>query len=367
MAAERALAPIFIVLLVALTGCVSPAPGWSFTINGDAAMRVDAPLYETLMNCTRTYEGVTGIPIEIFLAYYGVYPVTAISYNGSSYNWSDAAYGADRDIPMLVEPNGSVYYAGRKALPVDVNVTVAEKPAVSTLDVAPSILYALDAGGREVLVHEKAERVVLFYLDAFGYGRYEDADALGLVNNISALGEPIRAVCVYPSITQNNAKAMATGLAPNLSRGDFRSYLPYNDTVFDILERRGLDAVWVGGNSLPVYVDHSVLNADVNGDGSEDDEVAAAAVREYLAGADFLVVHFKGTDTAMHDFGPYTPEGRASMKAADAEIGEILRHLETGTVVIVYADHGCHAARRGGNHGTLTPDDMYIPIIVGRA
>jgi predicted AlkP superfamily pyrophosphatase or phosphodiesterase len=108
------------------------------------------------------------------------------------------------------------------------------------------------------------------------------------------------------------------------------------------------------------------MNIDMNGDGSEDDEVTAAAIGEYRAGADFMVVHFKDTDTIMHDHGPYTPEGRASVKTADAEIGKILESLDNGTVVVIYADHGCHTARRGGNHGTLIPDDMYIPLIVGR-
>jgi hypothetical protein len=341
--------------------------GWSFTINGDASKTVNSSLYGLLKNDTKAYDGVTGIPLEIFLAYYGVYPITDVSYNGSVYNWSDAAYAADKDIPMLVEPNGSVYYAGKKALPTNIDATVVEKPGISTLDVAPSVLYALDAGGKEDLIHEKADRVVLFYLDAFGYERYLDAEQGGLVNNISSLGEPLKAVCVYPSITQNNAKAMATGLAPDLVRGDFRSYLPYNDTILDILERKGLDAVWVDGNSPPVSVNDTILNIDMNGDGSEDDEVTAAAINEYRAGADFMVVHFADTDTIMHDHGPYSPEGRAAVKAADAEIGKILENLDSGTVVIIYADHGCHTAERGGNHGTLIPDDMYIPIIIGRA
>jgi hypothetical protein len=366
MSVKKALSALFIIFFLALSGCVSAEREWSFTINGDASNSVNGSLYEKLKNDTKTYEGVTGIPLEIFLAYHGVYPITAVSYNGTVYNWSDAAYSADKDIPMLVEQNGSVYYAGKKERPTDINAMVVEKPAISTLDVAPSILYAMDAGGREDLIHVRSGRVVLFYLDAFGYERYLDARQRGLINNISSIGEPVKAVCVYPSITQNNAKAMATGLAPDLVRGDFRSYLPYNDTVLDILERKGLEAVWVDGNSIPVYVNDSLLNTDENGDGSQDDEVTAAAINEYRAGADFMVVHFKDTDSIMHDYGPYTPEGWASLKTADAEVGKILESLDEGTVVIVYADHGCHVARRGGNHGTLIPDDMYIPLIVGQ-
>lgn len=368
MDVKKNLPVLLILFFIALSGCITAGREWSFAINGDSSKSVNSSLYEKLANDAKTYDGVTGIPLEIFLAYYGVYPVTAISYNGTVYNWTDAASAASKDIPMLVEPNGSVYYAGKRAMPTDINVTLADKPGVSTLDVAPSILYALDAGGRDDLIHEKASRVVLFYLDAFGYERYQDARQRGLISNISSLGEPVKAVCVYPSITQNNAKAMATGLAPNLSRGDFRSYLPYNDTVFDILERKGLKAVWVDGNSPPVAVNDTVFALDENGDGSADDEVTAAAIDEYRAGADFMVVHYKDTDLEMHEYGPYSPEGLASVKTADVEVGEVLKSLDNGTVVVIYADHGCHnLTGGGGNHGTLLPDDMYIPLVIGEA
>lgn len=362
------LSSLFLLFLfaVATSGCVSEGGGWSLTINGDASKAVDSSLYGLLKNDTRTYDGVTGIPLEIFLAYYGVYPVTAVSYNGSTYDWGTAAYGADKDIAMLVEPNGSVYYAGKTARPININVTVADKPSISTLDVAPSVLYALGAGGKDDLVHDRTSKVVLFYVDALGYQRYEDAREEGLMENVSSLGDPVKAACVYPSVTQTNAKAMATGLAPNLVRGDFRSYLPYNDTIFDILERSGQHAVWVDGNTPPVQVNNTFLTLDKNGDGSADDEAADAAIRE-LKSASLVVLHFKDTDLEMHDHGPDSPEAMASLKRADELVGRVLENLENGTIVIVYADHGCHAVEHGGNHGTLLPDDMYIPIIVGRA
>jgi hypothetical protein len=363
----KALPALFLLFLfvMVISGCVGEVQSWSFTINGDASKAVNSSLYGLLKNDTRTYDGVTGIPIEIFLAYYGVYPVTAVSYDGTSYDWAAAAYGADKDIAMLVEPNGSVYYAGERARPTDIDVTLAEKPAVSTLDVAPSVLYALGAGGNDVLIHNRTGKVVLFYVDALSYGRYEDALDKGLVGNMSSLGEPVKAACVYPSVTQTNAKAMVTGLAPDLVRGDFRSYLPYNDTMLDILERNGLHAVWVDGDTLPVQVNNTVLNLDKNGDGSADDEAADAAIRE-LKNASLVVLHFKDTDLEMHDYGPDSPEAMASLKRADELMGRVMENLDSGTVVIIYADHGCHAIDSGGNHGTLLPDDIYIPIIVGR-
>ncbi|MDI6897187.1 alkaline phosphatase family protein [Methanocella conradii] len=354
-----------VLLVVAISFFVFDGSSWSFTINGDTSKSVNSSLYAKLENCTRTYDGVTGIPLEFFLYYYGVYPVESVSYGGATLNWSAAAYSADKDIPLLVGPDGAIHYKGATAVVKNVEVAVSEKPSASTLDIAPSILYALNEGGREGLIHGKAGRVVLIYIDALGYYRYEDALSRGLVDNMSSLGEPIKAICVYPSITQNNAKSMATGLAPNLSKGDFRSYEPAGKTIVDVLNENGKSAVWVDGPSPPVNISATVSRVDSNGDGTPDDEVADAAIWECRTGANLTIVHFKSTDTVMHAYGPYSEEGRGSLKAIDSYVGKILKALDNGTVVVICSDHGCHAIENGGNHGTLLPDDMYIPIIVG--
>ncbi len=355
----------FIILAVAASFFMHGGE-WSFTINGDASKSVNSSLYARLASCERTYDGVTGIPLEFFLYYYGVYPVESVSYSGATLNWSAAAFSADKDIPLLVGRDGSIHYKGATATVKNVEAATQERPNASILDIGPSILYALDEGGREGLIHGRAGRVVLIYVDALGYYRYEDALSMGLVDNMSSIGEPIKAVCVYPSITQNNAKSMATGLAPNLSKGDFRSYEPAGKTIVDVLNEDGRSAVWVDGISPPVNISATVSRMDSNGDGTSDDEVAEAAIWEYRTGASLTIVHFKGTDTVMHSYSPYSEEGRGSLKTIDCYVGKILKALDNGTVVVICSDHGCHAIDDGGNHGTLLPDDMYIPIIVGR-
>jgi predicted AlkP superfamily phosphohydrolase/phosphomutase len=257
-------------------------------------------------------------------------------------------------------------YNGTSATVKNVNVKTTGMMDVSTLDIAPSILYAMDAGGEEGFLN-KTGRIVLIYVDALGYDRYMDARSNGLVNNISSLGEPIKAVCVFPSVTQANAKSMATGLAPNMSKGDFRSYEPEGKTIVEILNEQGQYAVWVDGQSPPVNISSTVYRLDANGDDSADDEVVDAAIWEYRTGSKLTILHFKSTDLEMHDYGPYSPEARASLQTADSLIGILLASMDGNTTVIVYSDHGCHNIYNGGNHGTLLPDDMYIPIIVGRA
>lgn len=363
----RILASVFFVsLAIAASGCTGSG-GWTFTINGDGAKCVDSTLYATMENATVEADGASGIPLELFLCYYGEYPVTGIALGGNEYNWTAVVEGADEDAYALVEPNGSIFFDGKSIRADNVGVATAEKPAASTLDVAPSVLYALGAGGREDLAPRRAGKAVIFYVDALGYYRYEDAVSRGIVANVSSLGEPVKALCVYPSITQNNAKALVTGTGPDLARADFRSAITYDDTIFDVLERQGLEAAWVDGKTAPVRLEGTVLNLDENGDGSTDDEALDAAIREYEGNTSLVVVHFKDTDLDMHDYGPYSPEGLASVERTDALIGKMLPRLENGTLVIVWADHGCHPVPGGGNHGTLSPGDMYVPIIVGYA
>lgn len=360
--------PLFLAIIMVtaiVSGCSGHNAPWSVTINGNASTSINGPLYERFVNDSQTEGSVTGIPLEIFLYHYAIYPVTSVSYGGVSYDWNVVAQSSNDDTPMLVTQNGSLYYDGKMADADDIEVSVAEKPNISTLDVEPSVLYALDAGvARPGILPEKTDHVVLIYIDAFGYQRYEDSARLGLVNNISALGEPLKAHAVYPSVTQPNAKAMATGVDTDLVRGDFRSYIPYNDTMLDILDREGRTAVWVDGDTAPVFVNGTVLNKDQNGDGSDDDEAADAAIAQYKKGASLVVVHFVDTDEIMHKYGPGSPQAEAAVKRTDELAGKIVASLDKGTAVVVWADHGCHESEGTGDHGMLIPDDMDIPIFV---
>jgi hypothetical protein len=358
------LAPLLLIMIagtMAVAGC-SDRTGdqWSFTVNGDASKCVNSSLFETFGNAS-TYSvlpdgsEVDGISLEIFLYNFGLYPVASISFAGTTYDWKTVVESIDEDALVLVEKDGSIYYNGTTAKVANVDVAVGEKTSASTLDVEPFMLNALGAGGR----------AVIFYVDALGYDRYADALQRGLAANMSSVGKPIKAMAVYPTITQVNAIAMMTGKGPDLAKGHFRSALPGNDTMSDILGREGIRCLWVDGTSAPVKLNGTVLNVDRNGDGSEDDEVADAAIKAYMDDAGLVVVHFSETDDVMHLHGPYSPEGLASVNATDALVGKVLHNLDKGTLVVIWGDHGCHPVPGGGNHGTLAGEDMYVPIITG--
>jgi predicted AlkP superfamily pyrophosphatase or phosphodiesterase len=216
------------------------------------------------------------------------------------------------------------------------------------------------------LIRQSAEKVVVFYVDGMGYDRYMEARDLGIIDNITALGEPIMAVCQYPSVSQVNADSLVTGLPSDIRAGDFRSYYPSGKTVLESVEDKGMTALWVAGRSTPTNMGDLVLCLKTfNSNGYEADEVADEAIRQYCdEDIDLLFVHFKDPDKIQHLDGPFSEKGRASLEYVDEQLGRVADVLEPGTVVVVFADHGGHNTIAGGNHGTLLPVDMVVPVIV---
>ncbi len=362
-----AIAAISIILVISVSGCTESAGQWSIILQGDQAMTINSSVYDSLANCNLTINEVNGVPLEIILYHYGLFPVTAVTIDGQKYDWRDEAYATDGYIPFLVLPDGSVYDGNHTRKVSQINVTTVEKPGHSSVELPHSIMFSLNNEGAEGLIKGNASQIIVYYVDALGYYRYENARANGTINNITALGEPVVATCVYPSVSRVNSRALVTGNPSNLSKGDFYVGIPDTATIFDRLQSEGKSAVWIGGVSAPVFLgDDIVYRPDANHDGSEYDEIAAEAVRQYLNGTNLIIVHFKDTDKKLHAFGPESKEAVNALKEADATIGRINAVLDPGTIVVVYADHGGHDIRTGGNHGTLTPEDMIVPVIVHR-
>jgi phosphopentomutase len=123
--------------------------------------------------------------------------------------------------------------------------------------------------------------------------------------------------------------------------------------------------VWIDGVSAPVFLgDYITYRPDADHDGHDSDEIADEAIRQYRKGTNLIIVHFKDTDLKAHANGPESKEATDALQDADATIGRIDAALQPGTVVVVYADHGGHDVITGGNHGTLIPEDMTVPLIV---
>jgi Phosphopentomutase len=351
-------------LSLVASGCISDSKDWAITVNGDSANTINSSVYASIAASNQTINGTNGVTLEEFLYRFGIYPVTDVTIGDHEYNWSWFASTTDFDTPVLVLPDGSIF-DGQEILNVDnIIVNVTEKPAYSSLDIEPSMLYALGIGGNDTLIHEKSDRIVLFYVDALGYSRYEKAKSEGIINNITSLGEPELITCVYPSVSIVNSKTLVSGIPPDASAGDLRSYYPAGPTILDVVYANGMTGYWIDGRTSPVTMSYIVNRPDRNGDGYEASEVVTEAIAKYDNGANLLFVHFKDTDSVAHAHGPYSDEAMDTLQFADQQIGRMMRSLDTGTIVIIYADHGGHTTFDGGNHGTLIPEDMIIPFIV---
>jgi predicted AlkP superfamily pyrophosphatase or phosphodiesterase len=160
---------------------------------------------------------------------------------------------------------------------------------------------------------------------------------------------------------------MATGISPERNGVDVweNRTLLVPDAVGSALQQN-TSAAWVDGPSPPVSLTAGMVSvSDTNGDGSTDDEVAARALAEHMSGRRLLYVHLSDMDRALHATGPYSAASRDAAVRTDALTGRLVSGAKPGTLIIVTADHGGHDIAGGqGDHGSLLPDDMLVPIFV---
>ncbi len=346
------------------------SPSVCFFIIAILALSIPAiyPVHLSFDRALQTYSTDSGgIPLERVLWRQGIYPVTGIFSGGEFINWTDAAYRSLWYIPVLVTPEGCLNVFGRQYGGTDIAVFTAPRPERSILDVAPTAGEALGLKGDfdgTSACHENASQVVVIYIDALGWQRYEWArPAMG---NLSVLG-PTAACDVYPSISDVNAAAMITGVMPERSGVDrWECRTMAVDNIIDMALRNGISAAWVDGSRPPVSLDRGIIGVnDTNGDGVTDDEIMDRAIAGYEVGTRLLYVHLYDTDRALHESGPYSKRSLEALARADTLLGDMVSHLKPGTLLIVTADHGGHDIEGGrGDHGTLLPQDMLVPFVV---
>jgi hypothetical protein len=247
---------------------------------------------------------------------------------------------------------------------------------VRLIDLAPTVAAALglpvpaQATGQALQVPQ-SHRVLLLFLDGFGYLRYTQALDAGLIPNLAALPETWLGLTEYPPSTRVGTAALLTGAPPQINGVDGRSVRNTDvETLFDVAHAAGLDVVAVEGEALAFNLRNAEtqLSGDRDGNGSTDDNVLTNALAVLQVGMpDLLYVHFHGIDDAGHTYGPGAPEEEAVIQEVDAAVGRLLDALPADTLVIIFADHGMHMVEeegRSGNHAHLIELDMFIPIFV---
>jgi hypothetical protein len=379
--AKRTYVPIVLVALfltLVLPGCGTP---WQVSVVGPdgESFQVDAAELREFSDFAETLEGRQAVPLERVLQAAGHIAVDSLSVTvegaavPTSFEWASVADGAWwlDDGTLLI--NGDRVRASR----VEVGPSsLVDAVQASITDIAPTVATALglpvpsEATGRALPV-PAADRVVLIFLDGFGYVRYTEALAEGLIPNLAGLGEPLVGVTTYPSITCVATASLLTGASPDVHGVD-RSGIRKTDTetLFDVASAAGLKVVAVEGESLAFALRGAEfeLSADFDGNGSTDDNVLAKTMEAVRSGLpDILFVHFHGIDDKGHTYGPGSAEESATVEEVDAAVGQIMEMLPEGTLVVIFADHGMHKVEeegRLGNHGHLLERDMFIPVFL---
>lgn len=361
---------IALLLVLLLSAC---APNWTVELAGpDSTLTVD----HTRLQELESFAEDDAVPLERVLwesGYSVIETVTVTRTDGDSetFAWPNVAEDA------LWQFDGEVVVGETTFTPERIAVTPhldATQITAQITDLAPTAAAALGllapakATG-DVLTDVRADHVLLLFLDGFGYVRYTEALADGLIPNLATLPAPQRALTVYPPCTSVASAAILTGAEPAANGVDRRGIRTTEaETLLDVAAGAGLNVKAVEGNALAFNMRNAEieLSGDKDGDGSTDDNVLTNALAVLETGMpDLFWVHFHGIDDAGHTYGPGTSEEAATIREVDVAVGEILAALPGNTLVLIFADHGMHPVNeegRLGNHGNLIARDMVIPI-----
>jgi hypothetical protein len=366
-----------LITLALLTSCGS---SWQAVLarpaGGDQV--VDGRFLGDLARFAEEVDGQEAVPLERVLVaagYQAVERLAAIEPDGARHEFAWAEVASQ----SWWLPDGRLRVGTETFAVARVEVTppaLLSRATAHITDVAPTVAAALglpapaQATGQALEV-VRAGHVLLVLLDGFGYLRYQEARAGGLVPNLAALGEPRVGLTVYPPITTVATAALLTG-APPAVNGVERSGLRQTqvETILDVVAAAGRRTVAVEGESLPFNLRgaDARLSGDRDGNGRTDDNVLANTLAVLQEGMpDLLLVHFHGVDDAGHTYGPGAPEERAVIAEEDGAVGTLLAALPPDVLIILVADHGMHPvqeAGRLGNHGQLVERDMFIPVWV---
>ena len=277
--------------------------------------------------------------------------------------------------------NGTLVLTGQEFIPSWLDVSLSpweEQVQIRIYDLAPTAAGALGIPAPELSTGQawevdSADAVLLLFLDGFGYLRYQESLAEGLIPTLANLDPPLVALTTYPPVTTVSSASLLTGTEPRIHGVETRGIRKTGqETLLDVAAAANLEVAAVEGEALAFNLRGAelTLSGDRDGNGGTDDNVLGNTLSALEAGMpDLFYVHFHGIDDQGHEVGPGAPAEVEKIQEVDAAVGQILDHLPAGTLVIIFADHGMHRVEedgRLGNHGHLIPRDMLIPVWIVR-
>jgi hypothetical protein len=217
--------------------------------------------------------------------------------------------------------------------------------------------------GKVLASINRNNNVLIIYIDGLGYEIYKNSMSSGTIPYIASLNPGAEALTVYPSITDVTFASMVTGETPKYTGIHSREKIPLSvPTIFDIASEKGKSSMVLEGN-MKILTDEvpTILNIDENKNGTIDDEIYQCALNELANPTNILVVHFHSYDDFGHKYGPGSQEALSQLGVLDSYIENIVKDYKGD--VIIASDHGMHNTEDGGEHGTFSSEDMFIPII----
>jgi len=213
--------------------------------------------------------------------------------------------------------------------------------------------------------------VILFVIDGLRPDGLMQADAPCIKSLISQGMSTLKAVTVMPSVTLPCHVSLFMGVTPERHGVTTNIWTPPARPLpglIDLLQQAGRKtAMFSNWEELRDLSRPGALNASFflkncyDPDGTGDPELAQVA-SDWLAGHlyDFIFVYLGYVDVAGHDFGWMSDRYLEAITSADRCVQQILASIPGDKIVLVTSDHGGHAQ----THGTDSPEDMTIPIIL---
>lgn len=195
-------------------------------------------------------------------------------------------------------------------------------------------------------------RVMVIYIDGLGYSLYRRATLPAIKKRFRCR----RARTAFPPLTQPCMASMLTGLWP--AQHGIWSRRDHHPRGASLLAVPG--AVLVEADSPPLSLEKlPVLTLPGPGE-TVDGAVLKAALPLCRGEAPLLIVHFHGLDDREHDVGDQPRLLANKLRELDKAVGQLCAAFHGH--VILCADHGAHRSGKGGEHGSFTRHDMYVPL-----
>lgn len=236
----------------------------------------------------------------------------------------------------------------------DLKGLIYNPPSISIMDTYYDSSHFLKQG----------EKVLILYLDGFGYHQYLYALEHGYAPFLKTLQAAEKAISVYQSVTNAGFAAMITGKPPYengvYSRNQRELKTP---SIFAVANELSKRSVLIEGDMKILNTEiEPILNIDKNKNDMTDDEVFESALKNITNQQDLMLVHFHGIDEMGHHYGDLHEKTMERIQLIDGYIQELVARWN-GKVIIT-SDHGMHTTDEGGDHGSFRYEDMIVPYLL---